>query len=79
MKGVLQHHLESRRAERKLAEAAREYPEMAAWEMLVFAWTERDRLQRQLLEIFAFSVTRESTGFLCRFAGVPTEDTRGDA
>ena len=37
-----------RRAEQKLAEASREYPEMAAREMLVFARTERDRLRRQL-------------------------------
>ena len=59
---------ERRRAERVLAEAAREYPEMAAMEMLVFARSERARLQRQLLEIFGFSVSRESSGFRCRFA-----------
>lgn len=55
------------RAERTLVEAAREYPEMAAREMLVFASTERDRLRRQLLKTFGFSVSREGTGFRCRF------------
>jgi DNA-binding CsgD family transcriptional regulator len=59
---------ERRRAERTLAEAAGEYPEMAAREMLAFAGTERDRLRRQLRETFGFSVSREGTGFRCRFA-----------
>lgn len=57
-----------RQAEQKLAEVAREYPKMAAQEMLVFARTERDRLRRQLLETFGFSVSRERSGFRCRFA-----------
>jgi DNA-binding CsgD family transcriptional regulator len=57
-----------RRAEQKLAEAAKEFPEMAAMEMLLFARSERDRLQRQLLETFGFSVSRESSGFRCHFA-----------
>jgi hypothetical protein len=57
-----------RRAEEKLAEAAREYPEMAAREMLVFARTERDRLRRQLLATFGFSVSWERSGVRCRFA-----------
>ena len=57
-----------RRAERTLAEAAREYPEMAAREMLVFARTERDRLRRQLLDTFGFSVSWERSGFRCRFS-----------
>jgi hypothetical protein len=59
---------ERRRAEQTLAEAAREYPEMAAREMLAFARTEWDRLRRQLRETFGFSVSREGTGFRCRFA-----------
>jgi DNA-binding CsgD family transcriptional regulator len=59
---------ERRQAEQTLAEAAREYPEMAAKEMLVFARTERDRLRRQLLETFGFSVSRDRSGFRCRFA-----------
>jgi DNA-binding CsgD family transcriptional regulator len=57
-----------RQGEQKLAEAAREYPELAAREMLVFARTERDRLRQQLLESFGFSVSREGSGFRCRFA-----------
>jgi hypothetical protein len=57
-----------RRAEQKLVEVAREYPEMAAKEALVFARTERDRLRRQLLATFGFSVSREHSGFRCRFA-----------
>lgn len=56
-----------RRAEQKLAEAAKEYPEMAAMEMLLFARSQRDQLQRQLLETFGFSASRESSGFRCRF------------
>lgn len=57
-----------RQAERKLAEVARECPEMAAREMLLFARAERDRLRRQLLETFGFSISREHSGFRCRFA-----------
>jgi DNA-binding CsgD family transcriptional regulator len=57
-----------RQAEQTLAEVAKEYPEMAAKEMLVFARTERDRLRLQLLETFGFSVSRERSGFRCRFA-----------
>lgn len=57
-----------RRAEQQLAEAAREYPEVAAREILVFARTEQDRLRRQLSERFGFSVSREPSGFRCRFA-----------
>jgi len=57
-----------RRAEEKLAEAAREYPEMAAREMLVFARTERDRLRRQLLNTFGFAVSRQGAAFRCQFA-----------
>jgi hypothetical protein len=57
-----------RLAEQTLAEAAREYPEMAAMEMLVFARTERDRLRQELQETFGFSVNREGAGFRCRFA-----------
>jgi hypothetical protein len=56
-----------RRAEQELAEAAREYPEMAAMEMPVFARTERDRLRQELQEIFGFSVSQEGTSFRCRF------------
>ena len=55
------------RAEREIAEVARVYPQMAAEEMLVFARTEQDRLRRQLLETFGFSVSREGSGFRCRF------------
>jgi DNA-binding CsgD family transcriptional regulator len=65
-KGVA-HMRARRRAEQKLAEAAREFPEMAAREMLVFATTERDRLRDQLLGTFGFSVSREGTSFRCRF------------
>ena len=57
-----------RQGERELAEVAKEYPEMAAREMLVFARTEGDRLRRQLLETFGFSVSRARSGFRCRFA-----------
>jgi DNA-binding CsgD family transcriptional regulator len=57
-----------RQAEQKLAEVAKEYPGMAAREVLVFARTEGDRLRRQLLETFGFSVSRERSGFRCRFA-----------
>jgi DNA-binding CsgD family transcriptional regulator len=56
-----------RQAEQTLAEAARDYSKMAAREMLLFARTERDRLRRQLLETFGFSVNREGSGFRCRF------------
>jgi hypothetical protein len=49
---------ERRRAEQNLAEAAREYPEMAAKVLLLFARMERDRLRQQLLETFGFSLSR---------------------
>jgi hypothetical protein len=55
---------------------------MTAREMLVFARTERDRLRRQLLENFGFSICREHSGFRCRFdtpvrrPGTPEEAAR---